>query len=285
MSYLHTEQVNRFADDLIKNIRSHSKMLPIKTEAHRFIDDVIKFLFPHFSEKYYYTKEEIEAKLIIIQRNLKNILLTLKRDTPMDIDEVSKNFILSLPEVYDSLWSDAEAIYAGDPAAESIEEVILAYPGFLAIAVYRIAHTFYLLKVPVFPRLLTEYAHQVTGVDIHPGATIGNSFMIDHGTGVVIGETTVIGEHVKIYQGVTLGALSVSKKKAGARRHPTIEDNVVIYAHATILGGETVIGKNSTIGGNVWLTSSVPPDSVVYHKSQVVMKSGNDDFCEPEYHI
>jgi len=203
----------------------------------------------------------------------------------MDIDEVSKSFILSLPEVYDSLWSDAEATYTGDPAAESIEEVILAYPGFLAIAVYRIAHTFYLLKVPVFPRLLTEYAHQVTGVDIHPGATIGNSFMIDHGTGVVIGETTVIGEHVKIYQGVTLGALSVSKKKAGSRRHPTIEDNVVIYAHATILGGETVIGKNSTIGGNVWLTSSVPPDSVVYHKSQVVMKSGNDDFCEPEYHI
>jgi len=151
---------------------------------------------------------------------------------------------------------------------------ISAYPGFLAIAFHRVAHEFYRLGVPIFPRILAEVAHQRTGVDIHPGATIGEAFCIDHGTGIVIGETTVIGDRVKIYQGVTLGALSVDKALSTSKRHPTIEDDVVIYSNATILGGATVVGHHSVIGGNVWLTSSVPPHSVVYHSSEVRVRNG-----------
>ena len=162
-------------------------------------------------------------------------------------------------------------------AAESVDEVISAYPGFRAIAIYRIAHEFYRMGVPLFPRILTESAHQRTGIDIHPGATIGRSFFIDHGTGIVVGETTTIGDSVKIYQGVTLGALSVDKTLASSKRHPTIEDNVVIYSNATILGGTTVIGHDSVIGGNVWLTESVPPYSVVYHKSEVHVRSTREE--------
>ena len=171
------------------------------------------------------------------------------------------------------LWLDAEAILKGDPAAESVDEVVSAYPGFAAIAIYRIAHEFYELSVPIFPRILSEVAHQRTGIDIHPGATIGQSFFIDHGTGIVVGETTVIGEHVKLYQGVTLGALSVDKSLSSSKRHPTIEDNVVIYSNATILGGGTIIGHDSVIGGNVWLTQSVPPFSVVFNKSEVKVRN------------
>jgi len=178
----------------------------------------------------------------------------------------------------DNLWKDAQAIYDGDPAAESIDEVIIAYPGFLAISIYRFAHELYLLKIPLLPRLLSEYAHQVTGIDINPGAKIGDSFFIDHGTGIVIGETAEIGNNVKIYQGVTLGAMSVEKELAKMKRHPTIEDNVIIYSQAVILGGDTRIGHDSVIGGNVWLTQSVPPHSVVYHTSEVkVRKNGKFD--------
>jgi serine O-acetyltransferase len=177
------------------------------------------------------------------------------------------------------LWLDAEAIEEGDPAAESVEEVVSAYPGFHAIAIYRIAHEFYALEVPIFPRLLSELAHQRTGIDIHPGATIGRSFFIDHGTGIVIGETSVIGERVKIYQGVTLGALSVEKSLSASKRHPTIENGVVIYSNATILGGETVIGHDSVIGGNVWLTESVLPYSVVYNRSEIRVR--NREATEP----
>jgi serine O-acetyltransferase len=167
------------------------------------------------------------------------------------------------------LLKDAEAIEAGDPAAKNRDEVIRSYPGFYAISIYRVANSMHRLNVPFIPRILTEIAHSKTGIDIHPGATIGNHFFIDHGTGVVIGETTQIGDFVKLYQGVTLGALSVSKGMAEIKRHPTIEDHVVIYAGATILGGKTTIGKNSIIGGNVWLTESVPENSVVYHKPQL----------------
>jgi serine O-acetyltransferase len=167
---------------------------------------------------------------------------------------------------------DAEAINLGDPAAESLDEVILAYPGFSAIAIHRLAHALHGLRVPIFPRLLGELAHQMTGIDIHPGATIGSSFAIDHGTGIVIGESAVIGNNVKIYQGVTLGALSVKKSLARSKRHPTIEDNVVIYAQAVILGGDTVIGHDSVIGGNVWLTHSVPPYSHVQQESRATIQ-------------
>ncbi|QEN05707.1 serine acetyltransferase [Thiospirochaeta perfilievii] len=171
-----------------------------------------------------------------------------------------------LTKIRSKLLLDAEAALAGDPAAASMEEVILSYPGLKAVMIHRIAHEFYLMKIPLIPRMMGEYAHETTGIDIHPGATIGESFFIDHGTGVVIGETTVIGKSVKIYQGVTLGALSVKKEEANIKRHPTIEDGVTIYAGATILGGETVVGKNSTIGGNVWIVKSVPEDSKIYNK-------------------
>ena len=190
-----------------------------------------------------------------------------------DINQIAEDFFNEIFNIYKLLWEDANAICEGDPAANNVDEVILAYPGFKAIAIYRFAHQLYKLDVPILPRILTEYAHQETGIDIHPGAQIGNSFFIDHGTGIVIGETTLIGNNVKIYQGVTLGALSVEKKLAKTKRHPTIKDNVIIYAQAVILGGNTIIGKNSIIGGNVWLTESVPDNSIVYHKSEIRLRN------------
>ena len=177
-------------------------------------------------------------------------------------------FLERLPDVMDLIAADVEAAYEGDPAATCLEEVVLAYPGVKAVFTYRIAHLLHGLGVPLIPRIMTEFAHNETGVDIHPGATIGREFFIDHGTGVVVGETTVIGDRVKLYQGVTLGALSFPRDVRGdlvrgTRRHPTLEDDVVVYAGATILGGGTVVGRGSVIGGNVWLTASVPPGSQV----------------------
>jgi serine O-acetyltransferase len=184
--------------------------------------------------------------------------------------QITDQFFKALPDVYNALMNDAASIAKHDPAATSADEVVVAYPGFYAIAVYRLSHELYKLKVKTLPRLFTEYAHSKTGIDIHPGATIGDGFFIDHGTGIVIGETAVIGNNVKIYQGVTIGALLGTTKEAQkSKRHPTIEDEVIIYAGATILGGNTVIGKGSTIGGNVWLTSSVPAGSFVYQKNEV----------------
>ncbi|MFL5785028.1 MAG: serine O-acetyltransferase EpsC, partial [Bacteriovoracaceae bacterium] len=165
--------------------------------------------------------------------------------------------------------TDVEAAFAGDPAAYSKEEIIITYPGFYAICVYRLAHALHKLDVPLIPRLMSEYAHEKTGIDIHPGAVIGENFFIDHGTGVVIGETSLIGKNVKIYQGVTLGALSVKKKLQSVKRHPTIESDVVIYANSTILGGDTIIGTGSVIGGNTWITESVPADSVILNKIEI----------------
>lgn len=181
-------------------------------------------------------------------------------------------FCSELPVLLSKLRADSHFIFQNDPASESIEEVLLAYPGFLAIAHYRLANQLHRLGVRLLPRLLTEHVHSKTGIDIHPAATIGDEFFIDHGTGIVIGATTVIGNRVKLYQGVTLGALSVSKDLASTKRHPTIEDDVVIYAGSTVLGGKTVIGHNSVIGGNVWLVKSVPPYSTVYHESKVVIQ-------------
>jgi serine O-acetyltransferase len=198
--------------------------------------------------------------------------------------EVSNNNAISFFEeiavLHETLVSDLKVIFEFDPAAKSKEEVLLSYPGFFAIVVYRLANKLWKSEVPILPRLISEYAHSKTGIDIHPGATIGKRFFIDHGTGVVIGETTIIGNDVKIYQGVTLGALSVSKDKAKEKRHPTIEDKVVVYANATILGGKTTIGKGAIIGGNVWITESIPSQSLVFHKSEIVIKSKNK-FPEP----
>ncbi|WP_422080271.1 serine O-acetyltransferase EpsC [Ulvibacterium sp.] len=186
------------------------------------------------------------------------------------------NYVVKLPEILESLNLDAEAIVSCDPATLSIEEVYMAYPGFYAIAIYRLAHELYKTGFPLVPRLMTEYAHRQTGVDINPGAQIGKSFFIDHATGVVIGETALIKDNVKIYQGVTLGALYVAKDLQRTKRHPTIEDNVTIYANATILGGETVIGAHSVIGGNAWLTSSIPPHSTVFHTPEIKIKTSSN---------
>ena len=266
-----------FAERVFDARQARDLALPAKAKAARFVDDLLELLFPHFSEEVYYSAAEIDGRLRLLLRNLKGVLQPLAALMPHGVAETAERFEATLPGVYESLLLDAEAINAGDPAAESLDEVISAYPGFLAIAVYRIAHEFYRLEVPIFPRILTESAHQRTGIDIHPGARIGTSFCIDHGTGLVVGETTDIGDGVKIYQGVTLGALSVDKSLSTSKRHPTIEDRVVIYANATILGGETVIGHDSIIGGNVWLTASVPPFSVVYHKSEVGVRNGQAD--------
>lgn len=173
-----------------------------------------------------------------------------------------------LPELRRQLNGDVVAAFEGDPAAKSIEEVVFSYPAIQAITAHRVAHVLYQAKVPMIPRILSEYAHSETGIDIHAGAQIGERFFIDHGTGVVVGETSVIGDNVKLYQGVTLGALSTKREKAGSKRHPTLEDDVTIYSGATILGGETVIGKGSTIGGNVWVTASVPPGTRIFGRAR-----------------
>lgn len=182
-----------------------------------------------------------------------------------EVERLTLEFIKKLPKVQNLILKDVEAELQGDPAASSLEEIIFSYPGIYAISIYRIAHVLYELKIPFIPRIMTEHAHSKTGIDINPGATIGEYFFIDHGTGIVIGETTTIGNHVKIYQGVTLGALSTMKGQelSGVKRHPTIEDNVVIYANTTILGGETVVGKGSVVAGNTFLTQSVPANTTV----------------------
>ena len=179
-------------------------------------------------------------------------------------------FLEALPRIREYLDTDVHALFDGDPASESPDAIIICYPGLYAITVYRLAHEFYELNVPIIPRIMTEYAHSKTGIDINPGAKIGKYFFIDHGTGIVIGETTVIGNNVKLYQGVTLGALSLKEGRGllDVRRHPTIEDNVTIYSNASILGGETIIGHDSIVGGNVFLTRSIPAGTKVYAKAQ-----------------
>ncbi|HXX42390.1 MAG TPA: serine O-acetyltransferase EpsC [Chthoniobacterales bacterium] len=186
-------------------------------------------------------------------------------------EEILDTFISSLPEVRRTLWTDIDAAFEGDPAARSYEEIILAYPSLEAIAIYRMAHQLY-EKVPLVPRIMTEWAHSRTGIDIHPGAEIGPHFFIDHGTGVVVGETTKIGAHVKLYQGVSFIAKSLAAGKAlrGKKRHPTVEDNVTIYAGTTVMGGDTVVGAGSTVGANVFLTHSVPPNSLVYYQEKQI---------------
>ena len=178
-------------------------------------------------------------------------------------------FKRQLPEIRKKLDLDAIAFENNDPASYNLHEIYLAYPGFHAISIYRLSHALYKLNVPILPRMMAEYIHGITGIDIHPGATIGESFYIDHGTGIVIGETSIIGKNVKIYQGVTLGGISVAKSLASTKRHPTIEDYVTIYANATILGGDIVIGRNSTIGANVWITKSVPENSLVTYQTEI----------------
>jgi serine O-acetyltransferase len=261
-------------DILLQRLQAHQskQMLPDKQSTQRFIDQLFGFLF--------YTggcePKDLDRQYDDLKKQLTQLVAACSEVNEMR----ANNFFEHLANIYELLLEDAHAILNSDPAAKTIEEVITAYPGFFAIFVYRMAHLLCQQQCTILSRFFTEYAHSKTGIDIHPAAKIGRSFAIDHGTGIVIGETTVIGDHVKIYQGVTLGALSVSKSIASTKRHPTIEDGVVIYAGATILGGSTVVGAGSIIGGNVWLTYSVPSNSVVYHKSEVHVKD-NNPFPEP----
>ena len=256
-----------FIKQLYDRQRQVLSAFPDKESSDDFVDELFSFLFIPGNTRNQ-PLNEVEKEF----DSLKSYLSTLVYDVNHDGNEtqqITEQFFKVLPDVYNALLKDAASIAKHDPAATSADEVVVAYPGFYAIAVYRLSHELYKLKVKTLPRLFTEYAHSKTGIDIHPGATIGEGFFIDHGTGIVIGETAVIGNNVKIYQGVTIGALLGSKETQKSKRHPTIEDEVIIYAGATILGGNTVIGSGSTIGGNVWLTSSVPAGSFVYQKNEV----------------
>lgn len=257
---------------------------PSKEEIIAIVEDLLKIVYPGYyrdrSYKIYNIKSNSTVTIEDVAYHLnKQILLALKY-TAKEENDVEKlteqaekdtvTFLRKIPDVRAMLETDLEAAFQGDPAAKYRDEIILSYPGMFAITVNRLAHELFLLEVPLIPRIMTEYAHSITGIDIHPGATIGKYFFIDHGTGVVVGETTVIGDRVKIYQGVTLGALSTrgGQKLRDVRRHPTIEDDVTIYSGASILGGETVVGKNSVIGSNVFITSSIPADTKVSMKDQ-----------------
>ena len=232
------------------------------------VEDILKLvedvMLPNFNQTADYKLRLIEKMYFEVNSCLDAMKLQIERD------DVVRKIISEIPSIKSRLWMDAHAILKGDPAARSVHEIMICYPGFLATMIYRVAHMIFLLNIPYLPRIMTEIAHSKTGIDIHPGASIGESFCIDHGTGIVIGETSEIGNRVKIYQGVTIGAKSFSANSAGQlvrgnKRHPTIGNDCVIYAGATILGGETIIGEGSVIGGNVWITGSVPAYSKVYY--------------------
>jgi len=249
--------------------------VPSNVEIAEWAIGLMDIIYPERLTSPDYSVNEIKRSFTRQHNSLVNILNATKACENSDNELIVAGFFELLPELYRKMNTDISAILQGDPAAKSEFEVIRSYPGFLAIALYRIAHALLEANVPIIPRILTEYAHSITGIDIHPAASIGEYLYIDHGTGLVIGETTVIGDHVKLYQGVTLGALSVEKYMANTKRHPTIEDHVIIYSGATILGGETVIGRNCIIGGNVWLTKSVPAGSTVYHQSTAKVETKN----------
>ncbi|NOQ85581.1 MAG: serine acetyltransferase [Deltaproteobacteria bacterium] len=271
----HIEGPNLPSRDLVHEIATnfldvlfpgyYAKQELSKGDVTNYIWEKIAFIYHHLSRENFkslksaYGNQEDEKKL-----------------TDRSI-EITFSMLNRIPDMRDKLRGDVLSALDGDPAAKNLDEIILCYPGIEAIAIYRVAHEIHLLKVPLIPRIMTEYAHSKTGIDIHPRATIGEHFFIDHGTGVVIGETTEIGNNVRIYQGVTLGALSVKKDTSGniergKKRHPTIKDNVIIYAGATILGGKTVVGENSIIGGSVWLTESVPPCTLLFNKPPELTK-------------
>ncbi len=281
----------KLIDDIAEDYRKHGGInhiegrdLPSKQTVMGVLEDILTVVFPGYLGKAEITKSNtkyflgnilnsIHSRLVDeVEKSLKYACRRIK-ECPEDVclkraHVVVKEFLKKLPEIRALVRGDIQAAYDGDPAAKSVDEVILSYPCVLAIGTYRIAHELHVLGVPLVPRIMSEYSHSITGIDIHPGAKIGKNFFIDHGTGVVIGETTEIGENVKLYQGVTLGALSFPKDERGRiikgrKRHPTIGNNVVIYSGATILGGKTVIGDGAVVGGNVWITSSIPAGTEV----------------------
>lgn len=246
---------------------------PPPAEVASFFTELLGILFADFTQLGGISRKEFGDLVDKLERHLERVIQYAPGNHAGQAGALAKQFFTGLPAVYEQLQEDVTAMFDGDPAAKTRDEVIRTYPGFYAIAAYRIANGIHKLGIKGVPRIITEHAHSRTGIDIHPAARIGNHFCIDHGTGVVIGETSVIGSHVKIYQGVTLGALSVNKEDAERKRHPTLEDHVVVYAGATILGGDTTIGHHSVVGGNVWLTSSIPPHSKIYYQAR--MYNGN----------
>lgn len=262
---------NDFFEHLYQK-HTQTPIFPRNTTVVRLIQRLMLLLYPEQSRSEISSVASIKCTFESIQTDIVAMLTAMEEHLKQPAHQIAEAFCNKIPSIYSTLNQDIEAFNEGDPAAKSEYEIIRTYPGFLAIAYFRFAHELHQLQVPLIPRMITEMAHSLTGIDIHPGASIGHHFFIDHGTGIVVGETSNIGNFVKLYQGVTLGALSVAKNMASTKRHPTIEDNVVIYSGATILGGETVIGKNSIIGGNVWLTDSVPANSKIYHQENLKIK-------------
>jgi serine O-acetyltransferase len=293
---MHLEQIKAA---LLASYRSHGGInhldgvnLPSQASVNQLAADCMHLLFPGYFEEPALTEGQLPALvdrlLTEIDRRLgaeieKCLRFAQVADAATAARQVTTSFLAQLPDLRRLIKTDVDAAYVGDPAARSVEEIILAYPCVLAISLQRLAHVLYHLQVPLLPRMLTEYAHERTGCDIHPGAQLGSHCFIDHGTGVVIGETATVGAHVKLYQGVTLGAKSFEVDAdghpiKGVKRHPDIGDHVTIYAHATILGGDTRVGANSIVGSNVWLLRSVPEDSVAYFKGDnLVIRSRRRD--------
>lgn len=290
------DQIVSIADRLSNNYKEQGlfevrvdQHLPKREEIIEILNEIRRIIFPGYfgtENTAYVSFNSFAGNTLagIYEKLYKQIFVALSYhisdknviDAEKSAQELTLNFLEQIPIIQELILKDVEAELEGDPAANSREEIIFSYPGIYAIFVYRVAHELYRLQVPFIPRIMTEHAHGKTGIDINPGATIGEYFFIDHGTGIVIGETTVIGKHVKLYQGVTLGALSLSQGQAlsGVKRHPTIEDNVVIYANATILGGETVVGENSVVAGNSFVTESIPPNTKVSaHIPELMLKS------------
>ena len=295
-------RIQALADDILADYgnervidRLETFTQPDRQIIEELIGKLLRLVFPGYFRDYAYRiynpKNSLSALIEDVAFHLNRqigIALTggdQEKDVDSQAEDITAAFLSRLPEIRSYVETDLQAAYDGDPAASSKAEVIIAYPGLYAITVNRLAHALYQLEVPLIPRIMTEYAHSRTGIDIHPGAQIGRYFFIDHGTGIVIGETTVIGDSVKIYQGVTLGALSTrgGQKLHGRRRHPTIEDNVTIYAGASILGGETIIGHDSVIGSNVFITHPIAPGTRVSIKNQELLyKNGQGYVTQPE---
>ena len=295
------QQIESVVDSILEDYRKErdiDRMDLFRQPDKDVIIDIIhklrRIVFPGYARekgfRIYNAKHNLSMLIEDVMFNLnKQIALVLQangeeqQEAELHAQQLSLDFFRQIPQVREFVQTDLQAAYDGDPAASSKDEIIFSYPGLFAITVYRLAHVLYALGVPMIPRIMTEHAHSVTGIDIHPGATVGKFFFIDHGTGIVIGETTVIGNNVKIYQGVTLGALSTrgGQSLRGKRRHPTIEDNVTIYANASILGGETVIGRDSVIGSNAFITKSIPACTTVSMKDQELQyRQRNCPGCE-----
>lgn len=284
------DNIDSLTDTILASYKNHgainmseNESFPNRENVISALKDIQSLIFPGFrNAEYlnennlrYITGERIHRIVAVLTTETQKAMKYLKKDAADSscfnlAEQTVLALIKQIPEIRRQILLDVKAALDGDPAARSAEEIILSYPGLEAILVYRIAHFLHANGIPIIPRIMSEHIHGKTGIDIHPGAQIGESFFIDHGTGIVIGETTIIGDNVKIYQGVTLGAVSVKKNMSNKKRHPTIEDNVTIYAGATILGGDTVIGKGSVIGGNVWLTASVPAGSTTIAKQETL---------------